>query len=101
MTATRHIREAWIEGDRVRVKLTPDAPAETLETLRAVKPAILLIHEAAGIARCNEPLHVLIHEFRQDLELMAAGTWTVQTVATAITTIGPGYGWQFKREKAA
>ena len=100
MTATQHIREAWIEGERVRVKLTPDAPAETLQALKAVKPAILLLHEAAGIAGCAEPLHVLIHEFRQDLELMTAGTWTVQTVASAISTIGPGYGWTFKRAAA-
>ncbi|MCC5810040.1 MAG: hypothetical protein JJU06_06675 [Ectothiorhodospiraceae bacterium] len=42
---------------------------------------------------------VLVHEFRQDLEQMAAGAWTVEAVADAITTIGAVDGWQFSKRK--
>lgn len=101
MTATQYLAKAWVENGRVRVVLTPDAPDGTVEALRKVKPAILILHQAAEQARCAEPQHVLVHEFRFDLEQMAAGAWPVETVAEAIRMIGPGYQWTFNREHAA
>ena len=100
MTATQYLAKAWVEDGRVRVVLTPDTPDGAVEALRQVKPAILILHQAAELARCAEPLHVLVHEFRYDLEQMTAGAWDTATIASAITIIGPGYQWTFNAEAA-
>lgn len=97
---THRLRHLHVEGDEIVARFTETTP-EAVEALRQVKPAILILHQAAEQARCAEPLHVLVHEFRHDLEQMAAGAWPVETVAEAIRIIGPGYGWTFNREHAA
>ena len=100
MTETQYLAKAWVEDGRVHVVLTPDAPDGTVEALRRVKPAILVLHQAAERTRCAEPLPVLVHEFRHDLKPLADGAWPVETVAEAIRVIGPGYSWQFNAEAA-
>lgn len=96
---THRLRRLHAEGDEIVARFTEKTP-ETVEVLRQVKPGILTLHQAAERARCAEPLHVLVREFRHDLEQMAAGVWPVETIARAITIIGPGYGWQFTAEAA-
>lgn len=96
----QQLTSARVERGQVVARLNDRSP-ETIAALRRVKPAIVLLHQAAEQARCAEPLHVLVHEFRSDLEQMAAGAWPVETIASAIAMIGPGYGWTFQREKAA
>ena len=96
---THRLRHLHVEGDEIVARFTETTP-EAVEALRQVKPAILILHQAAEQARCAEPLHVLVHEFRHDLEQMAAGAWDAKTIASAITIIGPGYRWTFNAEAA-
>lgn len=93
----KQLASVRVEDGQVVARLSESSP-QAVAALRHVKLAILLLHQGAQQARCAEPLHVLVHEFRYDLEQMAAGAWPVETVVEAIRVIGPGYSWQFNAE---
>lgn len=78
-----------------------DKSPDAVEALKQMKPAVVLLHEAAGEAGCAEPLSVLLHEFRHDLELIAQRTWTVPQLARAVRNIGSVRGWQTQQDGAA
>lgn len=98
--ATSYLLQIKVSGESVSATVATHAPDSVWQALREVRSAVLLLNQAAAKAGCVEPLHILVREFRQDLEAMATGRYPIETVADAITIIAPGYGWAIERSNA-
>ena len=97
---THRLRHLHVEGDEVVARFTEKSP-EAVAALREVKPAILILHQAAQQAGCTEPLLTLVREFRMDLKHITDGMYTQAALVDAIITIGAVEEWQFATRKTA
>lgn len=100
MIPVQHVKSLRVAGGSLAVRWHHRTP-EAVEALRQLKPGLLLLDRAARMAGCTEPLVVLAHEFRLDLQLLTDGAFSVEVVATAIEHVGLGHGWQFERRWSA
>lgn len=92
----QQIASLRVDGADLIVRWKEKSP-EAVETLTRLKPAVVLLDEAAREAECGEPLSVLLHEFQNDLELMVRGAFSAAVVAEAIRNIGQVRGWRIDR----
>lgn len=92
-----HIR---LEGGQVVARFTDRTP-DAVEALRAVKPGVILLADAADRAGCAADLLELTQVFRDDLVLFTEGAFTVEAIVDAIQTLAPWVGWRLNRRDAA